>query len=210
MPSGASNFTRVALLRQISHRSLTSAPPPDRNQDPASWLKKRLAESLRLRYVQESSPDNLIGCPDNAEGLTVRFNHAIGSAWAGDANDRFDRFVGASDGHVRIIFVTAVRDAFVQASSIPWVGPDAGRRRTGLIARAQRLEARGHIDQAIDLIYDHFDGLARMQNFRACEQLLDETDANELSTDLIVSVLTATLPWKSRLADFYSARAASD
>jgi len=67
-----------------------------------------------------------------------------------------------------------------------------------LLTRAQRLESAGLRDSALDLVYDLFDELFRRGHFALANSIL--TEAPECSTDLLVAIVTATLPAKRSLA----------
>lgn len=59
---------------------------------------------------------------------------------------------------------------------------------------AMLLEQVGHLEAAIDLIHERVDGLFRSGRFADCDALLKNTDPSRLSDDIIMSLLTATLP----------------
>ena len=68
----------------------------------------------------------------------------------------------------------------------------------GFVPAAQRLEKYGHADQALDLIYDSIDALLRDGQFEKCDDVLREVD-EKTSIDLLLGLLTATLPAHSQL-----------
>lgn len=75
----------------------------------------------------------------------------------------------------------------------------AGGDAESLIDRADRLDRQGHTDLALDLIYDSTDQLMRAGAFSELDTLLATTSPDTHSLDLLLGVLTATLPAKSRL-----------
>lgn len=69
----------------------------------------------------------------------------------------------------------------------------------GFVLRAQRLEEHGNPDEALDLIYDAIDALLRDGRFEKCDEDLRDIDVSTTSVDILLGVLTATLPAHSRL-----------
>ena len=60
----------------------------------------------------------------------------------------------------------------------------------------------------LDLIYDQIDCKLKEQNFHEIDELLKSINVAEYSVDLLLGLLTATLPAKSKLhsrAKFFSA-----
>lgn len=70
----------------------------------------------------------------------------------------------------------------------------------GFIGRAVHLQEQGFTDTALDLIYDSVDELLHGARFALCDSVLQETDTSQCSIDVLLALLTATLPAKSRLA----------
>ena len=68
------------------------------------------------------------------------------------------------------------------------------------VARAVQLEQRGYADAALDLIYDSVDELLHQRQFALCASLLERVDIGNCSIDVLLGVLTATLPGKSRIS----------
>lgn len=81
------------------------------------------------------------------------------------------------------------------AGAVEHVGGDA----ESPIDRADRLDRQGHTDLALDLIYESTDRFMRAGAFSELDALLATTSPDTLSLDLLLGVLTATLPAKSRL-----------
>lgn len=67
------------------------------------------------------------------------------------------------------------------------------------IERAQALDDREHFDTSLDLIYDSFDDLFRQEKWHKANRVLEEVDVSVLSVDIMLGILTATLPAARRL-----------
>ena len=63
------------------------------------------------------------------------------------------------------------------------------------------LVARGAPDDAIDVLFDHVDDLLITGEFRRCNDLLHAVDLARLDTDLLVALLSITLPAAPHLRD---------
>jgi hypothetical protein len=68
------------------------------------------------------------------------------------------------------------------------------------VEQAARLDARGQTDFALDLIYDSIDELLRGGKLDRLNFMLARLTPDELSTDILLAILTATLPARSKLA----------
>lgn len=69
-----------------------------------------------------------------------------------------------------------------------------------------QLEEEGNTDSALDLLYDKVDELFIAGEFGILNQILADTSPDELSIDMILGLLTSSLPVRSKLAaraDFY-------
>lgn len=75
-----------------------------------------------------------------------------------------------------------------------------GKTTESFLDRAQRLDKHGRVDAALDLIYDSVDEMMRSGDFNKLDALLTRLQLSELSTDLLIGLLTATLPARGRLA----------
>lgn len=76
-----------------------------------------------------------------------------------------------------------------------------------LHVRVARLEKAGKSDAAWDLVFNEVDALFYSGDFAAVDKALLNISVNSSSADLLVSLLTATLPGKGRLSArkaFYS------
>lgn len=72
-------------------------------------------------------------------------------------------------------------------------GPD-------FVLRAVQLEQRGYQDTALDLLYDSIDELLHAGKFALCASILSDMNVSGCSADILLGLLTATLPAKSRIA----------
>lgn len=68
------------------------------------------------------------------------------------------------------------------------------------IEQARRLENRGFSDTALDLVYDSIDSLLHGGHFTICSSLLSELSVSDYSMDVLLALLTTTLPAKSQIA----------
>lgn len=93
----------------------------------------------------------------------------------------------------------ALREAFACAAAARRSAACSVGHQSNIIDHAKRLESYGHIERALDIIYDYVDDLARQARFDECDLVLASAEPELLSTDLLLAMLTATLPWKSRL-----------
>ena len=67
------------------------------------------------------------------------------------------------------------------------------------VKRAARLDRLRRTDSALDLIYDSVDELMRKEEFSQLDAALSTLKPAELSVDILLGILTATLPARSRL-----------
>jgi len=67
------------------------------------------------------------------------------------------------------------------------------------VARARRLDEHRRTEAALDLIYDAVDQLMRDNQFERLDSMLVQTRVDDLSVDILLGILTATLPAKTRL-----------
>jgi DNA-binding transcriptional MerR regulator len=65
--------------------------------------------------------------------------------------------------------------------------------------KAKELEKSGRTNSALDSIYKGFNAALRNGDFDAIDLFFSGLKANEYTTDLLLGILTATLPAKSRL-----------
>jgi hypothetical protein len=69
------------------------------------------------------------------------------------------------------------------------------------VDHAQRLDKLGQTDAALDIIFDQIDEQLLAGKFPQVNDLLAKTSPDTLSVDLLLGILTATLPAKGRLAN---------
>jgi len=62
-----------------------------------------------------------------------------------------------------------------------------------------RLDVKGYTDAALDLLYDSVDEMLRSAKYSEIDSLLHDTVVHECSTDILLGLLTATLPARSKL-----------
>jgi hypothetical protein len=62
-----------------------------------------------------------------------------------------------------------------------------------------QLEKQGHVDAALDVLYDRVDDLLKAKQFTTVDSLLREASVASLSVEILLGLLTATLPARSRL-----------
>lgn len=76
----------------------------------------------------------------------------------------------------------------------------------------RQLERRGHVDAALDVLYDRIDDQLKRKQFGVTDTLLRQAKVDLLSPDVILGILTATLPARSKLpsrAKFFAEAEAS-
>lgn len=74
------------------------------------------------------------------------------------------------------------------------------RKRAGwFISNAQQLVQAGRVEAALDSIYDQIDEMMRQGNFAELDRVLSGLAVAELSFHVLLGVLTATLPIRTRL-----------
>lgn len=79
--------------------------------------------------------------------------------------------------------------------------------RTGRVAgenfllRADRLSRLEHFDAALDIVYEQIEQLVRSKSWQELDSLLRDAEPEALSTDIVVALLTATLPARRLLSE---------
>ncbi|MFC1759412.1 hypothetical protein ACFL2H_11705 [Planctomycetota bacterium] len=81
------------------------------------------------------------------------------------------------------------------APAVEYSGDDS------FVSHAQRLANKGQIDAALDIVYDRVDEMMLAGQFDEVNQTIADLNVDELSIDIILGVLTITLPGKSKLPD---------
>jgi hypothetical protein len=61
------------------------------------------------------------------------------------------------------------------------------------------LEKHGHLDAALDVLYDRVDDLLKTKQFTVVDNLLSQASVGSFSVDVLLGLLTATLPARSKL-----------
>lgn len=69
------------------------------------------------------------------------------------------------------------------------------------VDRARRLDEAGSTDSALDLIYDSIDEMLLRGEFPKVDAVLQHLRIEDLSVDLLLGILTATLPARHRLCE---------
>lgn len=67
------------------------------------------------------------------------------------------------------------------------------------LLKASELDKAGNCDEALDVIYDNVDNLLTEGNFSEINKILGMVDITGLSDDVILGILTSTLPARDRL-----------
>jgi len=62
------------------------------------------------------------------------------------------------------------------------------------LAEAQHLDSSGEVDRALDLIYTKMNALLNSRQFAVCDRILRKAQVNDHSTDILLALLTTTLP----------------
>ena len=91
---------------------------------------------------------------------------------------------------------------------IPEAEQEAAPSRAGnLVEMANRLAEQSRVGAALDLIFARVDETFRRGEFSDCDELLQHLAVGDFNTDVLIGLLTATLPGRSLLPsrpDFYS------
>lgn len=74
-----------------------------------------------------------------------------------------------------------------------------GETAWSFLDHARRLDGRSQTDTALDIIFDQVDEMLLAGEFDRVNQLLIDTTTDEFSVELLLGILTATLPAKDRL-----------
>jgi len=72
-------------------------------------------------------------------------------------------------------------------------------RQPNVLSKIYDLVTSNKIDDAMDLLYDVVDELLSAHSFPICERMLTNIDLGRLNADLLIGVLSITLPAKSVL-----------
>jgi len=80
-----------------------------------------------------------------------------------------------------------------------WYSPNYVKSLSAHIAHAQRLESKGLVAQGIDIVFKEVDARLRAGNFDECDALLKTLDVSQLSTRMIMGLLSITFAASSEL-----------
>lgn len=69
------------------------------------------------------------------------------------------------------------------------------------LGNARRLDNIGQTDAALDIVFDQIDEMLLAGKFKKVNQLLVDTETDNYSVELLLGILTATLPAKNQLQD---------
>lgn len=70
---------------------------------------------------------------------------------------------------------------------------------TSWVSAAYELDKSGKVDEALDVIYDNIDSMLSGGDFIEINRLLGMISITDLSVDLVLGILTSTLPARDRL-----------
>lgn len=101
----------------------------------------------------------------------------------------------------------AIESIAIQGAPLAWRIIDLGtpaaqptlNRQQNVLPQLYELVQNRRIDDALDLLYDVIDDLLVSKSFAACERMLAKIDLARMNPDLLVGVLSITLPAKSVL-----------
>lgn len=94
---------------------------------------------------------------------------------------------------------TLIYAAFEMVSSGYAKNSSAESSKHGFLSSANQLASHGYIDSGIDVVYDAVDEMLRHGEFPRVDAILTETQPKEYSIDIMLALLTSTLPASSRL-----------
>ncbi len=103
------------------------------------------------------------------------------------------------------LFEASIRDALNEIIEKQRKSPRS--RTDNFVDTANRLVGQRQVDAALDVIFARVDEMFCHDRFVECDALLRRISVGDYSTDILLGLLTATLPAKSRLKarpDFYS------
>jgi hypothetical protein len=79
--------------------------------------------------------------------------------------------------------------------------PSTGPQKARFLDQARRLDEHAQTDSALDIVFDQIDEMLLAGEFQRVDRLLAETSPETFSADLLVGILTATLPARKHLAN---------
>lgn len=87
----------------------------------------------------------------------------------------------------------------LKQDDLPNYGEKESLGTESFIIRANRLAFIGSIQAALDIIYDYVDELLCNGEFSKLDEELSAVDTKDISVDILIGILTATLPAKNKL-----------
>ena len=105
----------------------------------------------------------------------------------------FESIGGYSQSLPPVVGSRPIRTSHIQGRTADRGGVES------FLQRARRLGNAGHIDQALDLIYESVDQLLRGSHFDELDSLLKALAVESYSADLLLAILTSSFPAKSWL-----------
>lgn len=137
--------------------------------------------------------------PSSVDGLAIDPDEVVRFVTDG-GRDAVIRVVAALRGKPGVDEVLhTLAEAVQEARATEPAAVQRGPVPESFISRAARLDVQGYTDDALDLIYDAVDELLRNGQFAKLDALLVAVPVPEYSVDILLGILTATLPAKSQL-----------
>jgi hypothetical protein len=90
-------------------------------------------------------------------------------------------------------------EVYIQAVRVRLGRHSVAKSEDKFMERVMRLEEKGNIDSALDLLYDQIDARLKAGKFEDTDKLLQKLNVAKLSIDLLLGVLTASLPARYKL-----------
>lgn len=132
------------------------------------------------------------------DGVSVKVSCWMRTMNALLSGRRLSRVVGAAQCGSQAVVMATIGSAEGEAYRDEAAVDDLDPSET-FIERAHRLDRQGHTDAALDLIYDAVDNLLRRGEFDSLNAILNTARPPKLSLDIVLGLLTATLPARNRL-----------
>jgi hypothetical protein len=169
-------------------------------------LSRAVVENVRQSEVQEW-PRELAGFLDDESAWEVIVS-ARERETASKINELTDRLIGRLESILRDAeYHGRLREVIDSFGKMVAEKADESKTAVGsFLGNARRLDKCGQTDTALDIIFDQIDEMLLAGEFDRLNQLLIDTDTKQYSVDLLLGILTATLPAKDRLpsrTDFF-------
>ncbi|SRR6266568_2657385 len=148
---------------------------------------------------------------DHAEGLAEMLQQLEA------ARTNIDPYVGIGQYFRSLIAGSFKEQLFTSVEEIskrshPQNTVEHKKRLTEFLQPVMQLEKGGHVDAALDVLYDRMDALLKAKQFTVMDALLKEANVDSISVDVLLGLLTASLPARSKLparSSFYAEAEAS-